>query len=246
LIFGEIVDEVSFPSDERRTGLVRIHSAIAVDQDDNIVELDWHEKADHSLSDKKVHRYLGRRVISSGALALSGVLPRGKLASNAVRVTYGNKVYHVVIAWGFDRSFGTPFTAYSLYVYVTDKGQGAGQLIYAEEDIERELLQFIVRDLSGDGSAEIIDVGNPGAVAIAIIRQLDRDGRVHKLQELSADRITLHLDYPAINNWLSLENHTVINRKNGPPIVRDTVQGLDWSPRVKKFLPRKLPRHFKK
>ncbi len=182
---GRVIDEVSSAPD--RNGEVGVE-AITVDSDDHVRTYRWDTKGDAVISRPKVEDYLGESVQRSGDLSLAELLPKGRAATAAVRATYGGTVFHVIVAWQLDRESLHAF--YDLYVLAEPERTKGAHIVYSEEMIEMSLDQFLVRDLSGDGSTEIIDVGSDGGTGqTATIRKLARDGTVRTLQGFDDDEV---------------------------------------------------------
>lgn len=231
-----IVDEISFSMD-KRAGVGWIHSAIAVDSLNEIVQLRWEEKPDHSVSPKEITRYLAQAAEDTGLSDLQTLLPKGMIPSEVRRFRSGKFTYHFLIGWSFDQRFRQAANiVYSLLVFVSEEGSGQFQMVYSEEYINDELEGFFVRDLSQDGTLAIIDRGRGARDQKVTVRVLGSAGKVSKLQTFEAYDISLSLNYPASGYEIFLEDNPQTVRGGVPVKSCSELTVYNWSSKDKKFI----------
>jgi hypothetical protein len=233
----ELVAEASWKTDGKpgETG----HGAIVVDADDNVRQFLWFEEADHSLTKPEITRFLGERVSRSGALPLAALLPEGMVAVRTARVTYDSgATFHAVVAWGYRKVGDAPMLLYGIFVYLQKREDSPARLIYRQDGVNEEFHDLLVRDLNGDGSAEIIDIGRSGHVVSATVREIRGDGAVSKLQVLDAYRITILGDTFTQDGYQAyLEDTEPVGQDPRKLCYRYRV--MKWSKEAKRFLPDK-------
>jgi hypothetical protein len=236
----KVVDEVTVKYDTI-PGVTRV--VLGVDQDDFIKVYRWSEEHGRVTTRPEIIAYLGQRVTHSGSLALEPLLPKREVAAEAFRFTRNELTrYHVVLTWRFltpERKGPSGNVYYSLYVITEDLQKKTARVTYKEDEINAELRGFLARDLSGDGSVVIVDVGSEAKVAFANVRVLDTSGNVHLVQTVDAgyEIYLLGTRWAESGGSMLLEDEVLC--KDLKPERCPSYRNLQWSPEKKQFLPPK-------
>jgi hypothetical protein len=214
------------------TGTGVRHAVLGVDQDDLVRVYDWSVGRRKPPSNVEITEYLPwQRITRSGALALSPLLPRNEVAIAAFRFTRTPLTrHHVIFTYGFEKwetVAPSQRLSYNLYVISEDRQKRTARVTYKEEQVNISLEDLVVRDLSGDGSVEIIDVGREAEIATATVRVLDTSGNVAQVQQIDASYI-----YVLGPRWNAVEVSLSLEDKGEP---RNTHRSLCWSAEKKQF-----------
>ena len=155
-----VVDSRSVP---RTDNVVQL----AVDGDDSVFEvLSEHGK-------RSTLAKLGRRVERSGILSLDKVLPKGEIATAAIRKTLDNgSVMHAVMAFGF---FDDHYAELSCRVYLFQEIQERVEK-RLEEDVGDACGQVVLDDSIQDGMTLLVAMGSWGKYHAMYIYDFSNNG----------------------------------------------------------------------
>jgi len=238
-LFGErIYDEVIAPAWD---GIDATHFILAASQDDAVTVSSFFQTRGESPTPREIKYYLGQRVTRSGDLDLGRLLPTGEVATAAYRFSRGPIArYHVVLAWAFDKDDPVGpngHVHYNIYVITENRKTKSAKVTYKEIEVNEELIHLLVRDLSGDGYVEIVDIGRAAAYTTAKLRILDPQGNVKFVQTLPDSYNVLVLG----ERWalepvaLLLEEKADTNDPRGVRCYAD--KALEWSQEKRQFVP---------
>jgi hypothetical protein len=177
---------------------------------------------------------LGYAVQRSGALDLRQLVPPEEVVVSARRRTKGFTTFHVLVSWALPNE-GLP--GYRIYVLREDTRRHKVRTIYVSEPIPDTFYGVALRDIDGDGTVEVVDVGRTEKVTVFTLRSI-KDDRVNLVQQIEADQV--HVEWGAFligepSVWTgNIDRATMSNQRQS-----FSVQWYGWSKDFKKFVPTK-------
>lgn len=216
---------------DERTNEKGTKTAIVVDSDDQVQEVDWRSS---SPGKPVIMANLGTRITKSGNIDLATVLPKGKVATMARRLTLadGSRI-HAIIAWGFAQEPGSQSAYCSLYVL--REQQRKLEKVLTKTDIGVVLEQFVFADINDDDKPLILVTTREGHSDSMLVFEIDKGSHLRIVQEIEGDYV-----------------HTIAERfmRGNPGIyVQDKASGgrclessrYVWSKSEGKFVKTQLP-----
>jgi hypothetical protein len=233
-----IYDELVMPG---KAGMIETHFVLAASRDDVVTVSSFFQASGEPPTRREVTDYLGQRVTQSGELHFGRLLPAGEVATAAYRFTRGPITrYHVILTWAFDKddpAGPSGHVHYNIYLITENRKTKFAKITYREIEINAQLINLLVRDLSGDGYVEIVDIGREAAYTTAKLRILDPKGTVKFVQKLddSYNALVVGERWAFEPITILLEDKADSNDPRGARCYAD--RALQWSQEKRQFVP---------
>src|SRR5262249_35058645 len=194
---------------------------LTVDPDDVVHEIAADSQGGRNQA--RLEADLGTRVAHSGTLVLEGVLPKGRVATQARRVTLENgDVFHVIIAWSYSRYPEVLTPRANLFVFRQRHGEVEKVV---EEELGPEFEQLVVGDINHDGRVEILVATRENEEASMDVWQIQTGGEVRKVQRIAGYCVSTLAD-----RFLGQEEGILVEKKGA------IAQGGGWCFTVDEYL----------
>lgn len=213
-----------------RTSKAGVRIVLAVDRDDVVHEIGI--GLPDTKGEPEIESNLGTRVMTSGSLVLTSLLPKDKVATMARRVTLDSGVtIHVVVAWGFSE-YPDLLRPYS-HLYFFREDHGEVELDY-DEGLGSQLEQLVVEDINQDGKAEVLAATSENAVDLMYVWQIQPDATVKEIQRIEGYSV-----HTLADKFIGPDEGIVVESKADscrPGRVSYDVEEYLWSAKEQKFV----------
>jgi hypothetical protein len=164
---------------------------LSVDGDDVVHEIDERPTGSGKTT---IAGNLGTRITRSGNIELASVLPPGKVATYARRVTLPDgAIVHVIVAWGFPKDPDSQAAYCSLFVLLEKAGKV--RLLLSQEDMGTYLEQVVVEDINNDGKTEVLITAREDHEESMWIFQVEPAGEIRFIQRIDAESLPSKLGF---------------------------------------------------